>query len=80
MPRLADEISGVIQKMNTKQKLLAVGTVALGLASNAFAAADTDISTATADTLLTWAIVKAGMIGIGVFLVAFSFFKRIKRA
>jgi len=66
--------------MNTKQKLLALGTVAAVATSNAFAAADTDVSTATADTLLTWAIIKAGMIGICVFGVALSFFKRIRRA
>jgi len=48
--------------------------------SRATGVADTDISQSVDNVVSTWGLVKTAMIGIGVFLLAWGFFKRLRRA
>jgi len=69
--------------MNNKTKTLATALLCTACFTvNAFAAAaaDTDVSDAAGSANLTWAVIKPIMISIGVFTVAFAYFKRLRRA
>lgn len=48
--------------------------------TSAMAAADTDISTAVTTVSDTWSAIKTVLLAIGTFLVAYAFFKRVRRA
>jgi len=69
--------------MNTKQKLVRLGGLALTAlvcTTHALAVADADVSAAAADADLTWDVIRPLIIGIGVFTVAYAYFKRMRRA
>lgn len=63
------------------RKYAAPAVVVLGFgASSAFAAVDADITAGLADIVLTWTAVKAVIIPVGVFLIGYSYFKRVRSA
>lgn len=64
--------------MNKKLALMAVAASCFAL--NAFAVADADISTAVTDVDLTWDVVRPVLIGIGVFMIGYGYFKKLRRA
>lgn len=70
--------------MNRKNRMFRNLAMVLGVlavsAVPALAAADADVSAGVADSLLTWAIIQDALISIGVFLIAWRLFKRLKAA
>lgn len=67
--------------MNAKKLLMGAALATLTVcAARATGVADTDISQGVDNVNATWTAVKAVMIPIGIFLVAWGFFKRLKRA
>jgi len=68
---------------NRKNRKLALVVTLLSLAAtSAFAVgtADTDITGGVDNAVATWTAIKAVMVPIGTFLIAYGFFKRLRRA
>lgn len=66
--------------MNRIKLFWAALTVALLTSPMVQAAADTDISAAVTDLTATWGVIKTPMIAIGLFLLGYGLFKRLRRA
>lgn len=75
-------VSGFLARNSMARNLAALALVAVFMVSKAHAlgTADPDVSSGVDNTAATFAYVKTTLIAIGVFLVGWSFFKRIKRA
>lgn len=57
-----------------------VAIVATAVPALAAAAVDADVKDALDSSILTWNVIKGGMITVGVFLIAWGLLKKFRRA
>jgi len=69
-----------IVKLARKFALPAAAAVACVATARATGTADTDIVGGIDNSVATWTAVKTALIPIGVFMVCWGFFKKIRRA
>jgi len=68
--------------MNNKSKLLSLLAVVAIFATRSYAVGvvDTAVQGGIDDAVATWGAVKAALVPIGVFLICYGFFKRLRSA
>lgn len=61
-------------------KYLLIPALAVGYTALADPTPDASVSAALTTLTDTWALIKTALLAIGTFLVAYAFFKRVRRA
>jgi len=82
MPTASLELTGRMAFVMKYRKYILAGVVLAATATHAFAVgtADADITAGADNAVATWTAIKALMVPIGVFMIAYGFLKRLKRA